>query len=83
MLSPRQVSVKAYSKDELYLWIKGHAYWQCSSEMVIEPLFILVFVEKCLKLCNLYQKKGALQIRHTGRHKRMLKVRNEQEDFFN
>ena len=30
---------------------------------------------------QLFQKKSALEIRHTGRHKRMLKVRNEWGDF--
>ena len=60
MLSPRQVSVKAHSKDELYLWIKGHAYWQCSSEMVIEPLFVLVFAEKMFKVMQFISKERCI-----------------------
>ena len=42
----------------------------------------LYLLKKCLiKLCNFFQKKGALEIRHTVRYKRMLEVKNERENF--
>ena len=42
----------------------------------------LYLLKKCfIKLCNFFQKKGALEIRHTVRYKRILEVRNEQENF--